>query len=79
MRIYGWLKTLPSEGLCGWLPINVHKKQENDATPRRQAWALREIEKTGYSGRVLVERVAKKPVAAGADAVASVNRVLQFR
>jgi len=80
MRLHEWLEGLDPEGYyCQWLPMSVHRRQWLPATPRRCAWALRMIEGTGYAGRCIAAATRGLQPAAGADAAASVMRVMASR
>ena len=71
-----WLGSLPTEGLCGWLPVAVDRRRWLPATPRRIAWAIREITSSGYPGRVLAARIrGSETLDPGADTLRSLLAV----
>ena len=71
-----WLGGLPTEGLHGWLPVAVDRRRWLPATPRRIAWAIREITYSGYPGRVLAARIrGSETLDPGADTLRSLLAV----
>lgn len=58
---------------CGWLPLCVHHRGHLPVTPRRLAWALRQIAASGYAGRCVVG-VVDVDAATAASVVAILSR-----
>lgn len=78
--LYAHLSARVPAHLCGWLPVSVSRRGNLPATPRRIAWAIREIGCCGYPGFLAAEALGGHPAPAHmAESVASVAAVMAHR
>lgn len=78
--LYPYLSARVPGHICGWLPLNVSRRGNMPATPRRIAWAIREIGRSGYPGLLAAEALGGHPAPSHlAESVASVDAVMAHR